>query len=247
MVPAAILSLVCLAGCAGLFGPRTSEPHRSVAGRSAEGRDIEVWSLGSGPETVLLISTIHGNENRGTPLLHRMADLLTANPELLEGKRVVIVPVANPDGYAVPQRTNVNGVDLNRNFPALNRENSPRYGMSALSEPEAGVLFAIVHRFQPDRIVSLHEPLECIDWDGPGAEIAAHMGMYCDLPVERIGSRPGSLGSYAGETLGIPIITYEFPRNARKQSDDELWVTYGRSLLAGVTWPAEPPQVPQGD
>ena len=39
-----------------------------------------------------------------------------ANPSYLEGKRLVVTPVMNADGYFQDCRNNWNGVDLNRNY-----------------------------------------------------------------------------------------------------------------------------------
>ncbi len=209
-------------------------------GSSVNGLPIQLWTLGEGGETILFIASIHGSENKGTSLMRDLAEHLVSNPDIMRDRKVAIVPVVNPDGFAVEKRFNANGVDLNRNFPAFNRENSRRYGMSALSEPEAQAIRDVLEMTQPARIVSMHEPLNCVDWDGPGESLARHMGLYCDLPVERVGSRPGSLGSYAGETLGIPIITFELPEEARRMTPKERWAAYGASLVAAVSFPDAP-------
>jgi protein MpaA len=65
------------------------------------------------------------------------------------------------------------------------------------------------------------------------------MAGLCGLPVRKLGVRPGSLGSYAGVELGVPIITLELPRNASDLSVDELWGRYGPSLVAAVLYPDE--------
>jgi protein MpaA len=63
------------------------------------------------------------------------------------------------------------------------------------------------------------------------------MSAYTDLPVKRIGSLPGSLGSYAGITLGKPIVTLELPATASQMDDEELWDRYGDVLLAAIRYP----------
>ena len=60
------------------------------------------------------------------------------------------------------------------------------------------------------------------------------MSEHCPLPVKKLGSRPGSLGSYAGVTLGIPTITFELHRNAAGQSPKFFWRFYGEALLQAV-------------
>lgn len=193
--------------------------------------------LGSGQDVTLLIATIHGNERAGTPLLNKMAEHLRANPSLLVGRKVVLVPVANPDGALRNSRYNANGVDLNRNFGTVNRLNNKRNGYAGLSEPESKEISKLIDLHKPDRVVSLHQPFNCIDYDGPGKAIAERMARYCDLPVKKLGPEPGSLGSYIGLTLKKPIITVELPRNADKLSEHALWQKYGQMLLASVTYP----------
>ena len=95
----------------------------------------------------------------------------------------------------------------------------------------------MLDEYVPDRIVTIHQPVACVDYDGPAEELARAMGAWTDLPVNRIGSQPGSLGSYAGLTLGIPIITLELPASASGLDEDALWHTYGRTLLAALRYP----------
>ncbi len=214
-------------------------PHFRLLGRSVQGRPITAQILGEGRETTLFLATIHGNEPAGTPLMHRMTKHLNDHPELLEGRRIVVIPVANPDGMAANTRHNVRGIDLNRNFEATNRVNNGTNGQRPLSEPEARAIRAAIQQFNPDRIISLHQPLECIDYDGPGKALAARIASHCELPVKKLGARPGSLGSYTGEELGIPTITVEFPRNASNLSEAALWDRYGDAMLAGITFPMQ--------
>jgi protein MpaA len=212
--------------------------HRLI-GRSVRGLPIMVQILGEGDDTVLIMASIHGNEPAGTPLVKTLAEHLRHNRELLEGRRVVLLPVANPDGLAARTRENVRRVDLNRNFEAGNREDSATNGFRPLSEPETRALRALIRDYEPTRIVSIHQPLTCIDYDGPGRAIAARMAQFCDLPVNKLGAQPGSLGAYTGETLGIPTITIELPAAASGMGDRALWEKYGRALLAAVTYPQQ--------
>jgi protein MpaA len=205
-----------------------------VLGRSVENRKIACRVLGSVRETVLLIATIHGNESAGTPLLHDLAEYLKTKPELLRGRRVVVVPLVNPDGYQRRSRYNAHQVDLNRNFPAHNRKSRKRYGASALSEPESRAIAAAIARYRPGRIISIHQPRACVDYDGPAEDLAKLIGALGDLKVRHLGSRPGSLGAYAGETLGIPTITLELPGRASRMDSEALWRRFGPMLIAAV-------------
>ena len=180
----------------------------TIVGQSVEGRPLVCRTIGDGEYVVLMLASIHGNEAAGTPLLNHLAE---------HGKRY-----------------NTRCVDLNRNFPAENRQNSTRYGLNALSEPEALAIYQVINDTLPNHIVTLHEPLQCVDYDGPAKALATVMSEFCPLPVKKLGSRPGSLGSYAGVTLGIPTITFELPHNAATQPPELLWRFYGEALIQAV-------------
>jgi protein MpaA len=206
-----------------------------VAGNSVEGRPIHCEVFGSGPDVLMVIATIHGNEAAGTPLVAAFGEWLTAHPAELAGRQVVIVPVANPDGMAASERFNSRGVDLNRNFPAGNWQAAEvkLHGESPLSEPESRTLMQLVCRYFPNRIISIHQPLSCVDYDGPAQQLAESMAAACPLPVKKLGGQPGSLGSFVGETLGKPIITLELPEDAGMDRQ-ELWRVYGDALIAAL-------------
>lgn len=225
-----------LAACVALAGPSMAE--EITLGQSVEGRPLiaRLHGADDAPETLLIVASIHGTEPAGTPLVERLENWLSDHPDELSGKRVVVIPVANPDGYAKRKRFNVHGVDLNRNFPADNRTEHTTHGEAPLSEPESRALMRALRTYDPSRVVSLHQPIDCIDYDGPGEALANAMSDAIDgrLPVKKLGGRPGSMGSYVGETLGKPIITVEFPKHAEKRSTDELWDDYGAALVAFV-------------
>lgn len=231
----------------------TSAPRRILLGTSVNGRPIEALVHGAGDVHVLILATIHGDEWAGTPLLETTSAMISEGgfgSELLDGRTITLVPIVNPDGFAARRRGNVNGVDLNRNFAADNRQDRERFGAAAESEPEAEAIARVVDGTvlgqRPDMIVSIHQPVAVVDWDGPApaADVARRMGMACDLPARRIGSRPGSLGSWAGETLGIPTITFELPPEAGQDpAADEA--RYLPALEAAMTFiPSSP--TPEG-
>ena len=212
-------------------------PALKFAGVSVEKRPIMYSVLGNGSDVTFIMATIHGDEPAGTPLVNRLTDYLNQNPDMLIGRQVILIPLANPDGLAKETRFNANKVDLNRNFPADNRTNDPNLGPHALSEPESHIINDLIKQYSPDRIVSIHQPYGVIDYDGPGLALAQAMALYCDLPVEKLGARPGSLGAYAGEELGIPIITFEMFENDSNLTTEILWQKYGKALLASIVYP----------
>ena len=208
-----------------------------IVGTSVRRLPILSFVLGQGADVTFILAAIHGNEAAGVSLVRRLGKYLQQQSHLMEGRRVVLLAVANPDGMAHRSRFNANGVDLNRNFPSANRVNDRRSGATPLSEPEARVVKQLIDQYSPDRIISIHQPLTCIDYDGPGTTLAVRMAQYCSLPVKKLGARPGSLGSYAGVDLGIPIITLEMRQNDSGLDSNILWQRYGKALIAAIVYP----------
>lgn len=208
-------------------------------GYSAESRPIQGEIFGEGEDAIFILAAIHGNEQAGTRLVESLSDYLCRHPRLVEGRCVVLMPVANPDGVERNIRGNSYGVDLNRNFATANHVQSARHGEEPLSEPESRIIAAVIRQWQPDRILSLHQPLNCLDYDGQSEVLAEFLAGHGSLPLKKLGSLPGSLGSYAAER-NIPIVTLELPRAADQEDTNSLWNTYGRYLLAMITYPDAP-------
>ena len=137
---------------------------------------------------------------------------------------LLFIPCLNPDGMQLGQRTNANGVDLNRNFPTKNwgenhgdnatcddAETAYYGGTSGGSEIETQFLIDTIREFKPNRILTLHAPYKVVNYDGPAKELAEKISTIINYPVEAsIGyPTPGSFGTYAGVERQIPTITLE--------------------------------------
>lgn len=232
-----------LAGCtppADPYAPQVLTPvmiNSHQIGTSVQGRPIRCIEFGTLGETILILAAIHGDEPASRILAESLEEYLGRNRHLYVNRRILLIPVANPDGLAAGTRDNINKIDLNRNFPADNRQNNRRFGHRALTEPESRALYELIEAEMPARIISIHQPYGCIDYDGPGRSLALRMALWCDLPVQRIGALPGSLGSWAGETMGIPIITLEMTAEDSRLSKAHLWEKYGTALLDFISNP----------
>jgi protein MpaA len=210
------------AGCVWPWGrrpsaePRSQAPRRVELGRSVQGRPITALVFDGTAGTILVLGGIHGDETAGSALVELLARRLEAEPAARAGRRVVLIPLANPDGQAARTRTNARGVDLNRNFAAANFRPSASHGPHALSEPETRAVQDALDRYHPSCVISIHAPLGCIDPDGGSRSAALARGManLGPLPVRDLPAMPGSLGSYAGVRLGLTMVTYELGRRA---------------------------------
>lgn len=169
-------------------------------------------------KTVLVIGVFHGDEPDGEYLINRYLS------EKNETKnRLLFVPCLNPDGLANATRTNANGVDLNRNFPAQNWElgekNEYFGGDSPASEQETKFLVYVIDKYKPDLIITLHEPYQVVNYDGPAKDIAQKISEITGYKTEEsIGyPTPGSFGTYCGIEKKIPTITLELPEKSDKE------------------------------
>lgn len=170
----------------------------------------------------LFIAGIHGEEPETTFLLSRVLRFFQTPP-----LHVGVVLCANPDGMIHGTRGNARGVDLNRNFPASNwssktvysrlclespRETALSPGEKALSEPETIALCHLIKKINPECVVSLHAPLNCIDARIKSKTVLALQHIFALDWGESIGyETPGSLGSWCDETQ-IECVTVELPR-----------------------------------
>ncbi|MFQ3584628.1 MAG: M14 family zinc carboxypeptidase [Cyanobacteriota bacterium] len=210
---------------------------QQVLGYSVQGRPIHLWQLTQGIPSVLLVAGVHGNEVEGYDLIERY--VRSGLWGSLAGRATVwVIPRLNPDGCAVGQRLNANGVDLNRNMPTQDWIPNPleaRYppGSAPGSEPETQALLACLEHIQPQFILSAHscENHPCVNYNGPALELARVMAAHNGLPVtDDIGyPTPGSLGTWAGWERGIPTLTLELLRGAPL---NQVWQEQVQALQA---------------
>jgi len=218
-----------------------SNPRRELLGHSVLGRAIEIEHFGDGKSPVLILGGIHGDEVTSVDLTRNLIVLLRARPELTAGHAVSIIEIANPDGYAKRTRTNSRGIDVNRNFPASNFRAGGgtgfRGGSAPASEPETRAVLSAIAQLRPRLIISIHSirgGRQCNNYDGPAEPFARAMSRHNGYPVTAsIGyPTPGSLGSYAGIDLKIPIVTLELPRDL---PGERAWQQNWQALLAGIS------------
>ena len=203
---------------------------REKIGYSLHGRPLVVETWGDGPSHYFMVASIHGNESRGTPLLIQLQWFLYQHPELLKDKTISFMLVANPDGWRVGRRENGRHVDINRNFHTENFGRGAFHGEHPLSEPETQALDRYLRAQKPERTIVFHEPMNCIDFDGPSAELAAQLSNVSGIRIKRLGSRSGSIGTLIGKELHKEVITFELPRS-KDESNEVLWDTYRSVLL----------------
>lgn len=153
-----------------------------VVGTSHEGRDIECYTFGNGPRHVVVACAIHGNEVGTVKLGRHLLHWLATNENSLGTATYHVIPVLNPDGYALAQkqpdyagggrvgRVNAHQVDLNRNFDTPTFKTASVWahgkdygetravscGPSPLSEPETQALVRLIEKYHAEVLWSFH-------------------------------------------------------------------------------------------
>jgi predicted deacylase len=148
----------------------------TTSGYTAQRKPVLGLRAGTGERALALVGAVHAGESGPELILPVLRELLAGQPDLLKQVSVAAVPVANADererlARGVPWylRTNANGVDLNRNFPAdwdtvdynygldTSDPDSMTYrGKSPASEPETQALIAFLQEQKPVAVFAHH-------------------------------------------------------------------------------------------
>src|SRR5690242_4740261 len=132
--------------------------------QTLQGRNIDLignfsdWKSHHG--TILFIGGVHGDEPEGVNIATSLAETLKS-ADLSKAKKFLIIPCLNADGFALKQRTNSRGVDINRNFPCKNwsaEYEKERYfpGEAPGSELETQAVIELVETVKPRIIIHFH-------------------------------------------------------------------------------------------
>jgi len=197
------------------------------------------YRWGGGHRPILFIGGIHGDEPEGVELA--LQTLVWLNSSYASGNNSTIVvpwlliPCINPDGYKANQRTNSNGVDLNRNFPSLDwspNYQAPRYfpGHHPASEPETRALVRLIMQERPRLILHSHSWNPAIVVTGELALIdAQRLSTSSGYQIQNdIGyPTPGSLGQFGWNDCGIPVICIE---EQEKSDLSVVWPNFAEGL-----------------
>jgi murein peptide amidase A len=217
-------------------GPDVWSPRWQTFGASHTGRPLRLTRLGLGARRVLWIGGIHGDEREGRVATAQLPRALRREAGALERVTLTIVDDVNPDGTAQGTRGNARGVDLNRNYPAANFRPSRFFGAMPLDQPEAKALHDLIRDERPHLVIVAHawRGDHFVNFDGPAAGLArefSRLSGYRVQPSDEIAPTPGSLGSWVGGTLGVPILTLEYQRGRDPWS---AWLETRSAILAVV-------------
>lgn len=242
MLRALSLCFLVAIGCAGPSSRNRPHPAPAASlqwrtiGESVQQRPLRVATLGHGPRRVLWIGGIHGNEREGRVATESLPQAFLDSPGAAARVTLTILEDANPDGTARNTRGNANGKDLNRNYPASNFKPSRLYGLEPLDQPEAKALHDLVLAVRPHLVIVAHSWHDdhFINYDGPAAHLArrfSELSGYRVKESDTFAATPGSLGSWVGNTLHIPILTLEYHRGREPVA---AWAETRAAILAVI-------------
>ncbi len=207
---------------------------KKTFGTSVMGRPIEGYEIGNGSDAVLLFASIHGDEVGTADLLNRFVQELQADPgKISKTKRLIVIPIANPDGYYDrTDKLNADLVNLNLNFATSNwKKYGPEEtyaGPEPFSEPESKVIKQVVEQYNPSMMISYHAMGALVSPEDGDASVALgewYVGKtgyeyYLDWDYS------GTATKWFVETTGKPAITVEI--TAYRPSD---WDINKRALM----------------
>lgn len=212
--------------------------HQNTVGTSTSGRPIESYSFGNGDQCLLLMGAIHGNEKGTKELLDLLVKKLSTHPQLVHPHNtVIIIPLANPDGYYDrTDKLNARGVNLNRNFATEDwirqedrRDPETYAGEAPFSEQESRVFREVAQNCQNGILIAFHSQGALVSPEASEESLA--LGQWY---AEQTGYSYYTEWEYAGtatrwfvESFGLPAITVEL--TSHKKHD---WQINKNALLA---------------
>jgi protein MpaA len=234
-----------------------------VGGQSVEGRPLIYAEFGdpTAKNTTLIFSSVHGDEITPIYIGFELVQWLKQHQEGLRNTHVVVAPFVNPDGFFLKPRTRMNsrGVDLNRNFATKDWpdhalmvwkgrfHSDPRRfpGASPQSEPETIFQEELIRQVRPTKILSVHSPLNFLDYDGPSSNLALEqfgkdyvqkcLELRRKVRAISAGFFVGSLGNYSGQEQGIPTLTLELPTSDPTKAE-AYWKKFSQGIKTVIEY-----------
>lgn len=221
-------------------------------GQSVQGRPIMAHRFGNGPNTVLYVGGMHGNEYSSVILMERWLEELDRHPKRIPNdKTIIVIPESCPDCVAARSRLNASNVDLNRNFPTDDWQPEvyipgPTHlpeggGTEALSEPESAALTALVRRERPVLTLTYHAVADIVisndagrsaEWGREYARLSGY-DFSTTNDIENVFNyqATGAFEDWIHDEFNLPALLIELSTMASDEMQnnrDALWYTVTR-------------------
>jgi len=203
------IAFAIAAAAAACVLPAPAAAHTIVLGRSWQGRPITAVEVGNPAGVrVLVVGSIHGNEQGGIPVARALERLHPRDLDLW------VVPDLNPDGVAAGTRHNAHDVDLNRNFPVDWQPTGGFYasGPRPLSERESRIAYHLILRIHPRVTIWFHQHLDMVWADAPNPNLEKVFARVSGLPYRPMPRLGGTSVTWQNATLkGTTAFAAELP------------------------------------
>ncbi len=209
-------------------------------GRSTDNRPLIGFVGGAGEELVVALTRQHPPETTGSAAFRAFVQHIASDrPEAIafrQTHRILLIPVANPDGVMRGHwRTNVGGIDLNRDWIRLTQPESRAMTAFILREAEQRRTVAFFDFHSTGRNVIYSPPL---DSPSPTIGLLSFMRERFNTlrtpPDWSFNHSPdsGNSKSWALETLRAPGVTVELDDVATSAVSQEIGTAVAEALIA---------------
>lgn len=163
-------------------------------------------------KNIYLLAAQHGDERNTKRIMeYFVREVKLLSRDFRNERRIIMVPLYNPDGYKRMNRMTTGDIDLNRDFPTSDGdEANPR-------SPETRAFLKLMKKYPPALIYNIHQPFRVVLAYEGDEELAKPFAILADYPLGKdVGyPTPGSLGTYGKENK-IPVITVELARSMKR-------------------------------
>jgi len=207
-------------------------------------RPIQVARFGKGPQNVLVVGSLSGNDPETLALMDAACKISSQYPPP-EPITLLFVRTLNPDGAADLVHTNSHGVELNRNFPSPYFTSIPNRltGPAPASEVETQYMLRILEEYKPVRVIHVRggvgeSPLVIVNelWmtlgEKPTLPEHVHLGFF------EHSYKAGSLEEYATRMLNASVSTIHLAATGARQLDPGELLRFATGQLSSTNPPA---------
>ena len=113
-------------------------------GRIMGGFRINGSDPGANPVRIWVQGALHGDEQATPDGVMHLVEMVLSDQELANRVELMVVPIANPDGYARAMRQSASGMDLHR-------------AMMMRQGPENQMIMSVFNEFRPEVALDFHE------------------------------------------------------------------------------------------
>lgn len=197
---------------------------KQTLGKSVKGRDIQalVSTTTKSKNWLVIIGRQHPPETTGAIALQAFSQTLLSQQSLLEKFNILLVPLVNPDGvYEGNWRSNVNGIDLNRDWHAFSQPETLaiKNTLDQITKNGGKIVFAL----------DFHSTYEDVFYTMPEDKITLTPKGFTDNWLDDVQKRTrwtlklqrkagykkdsGVFKQYIADTYGVHAVTYEVADN----------------------------------